>query len=127
MLNLLLGPVSSIIKDEVGGYVQTKKAKLEQKVTKINAETDILKKQISGEIQYDVEAIKGAKDSFKDEWILILWSIPMVMIWIPPLQVYVEAGFQALKDSVPQWYFYTWGAIVSASYGTKSALKFFKK
>jgi hypothetical protein len=127
MLNLLLGPVSSIVKDAVGGYVQTKKAKLEQKVTKINAETDILKKQISGEIQYDVEAIKGAKDSFKDEWILILWSIPMVMIWIPPLQVYVEAGFLALKDSVPQWYFYTWGAIVSASYGTKSALKFFKK
>ena len=39
------------------------------------------------------EAIKGAKDSWKDEWILILWSIPMIMIWIKPLQQFVEDGF----------------------------------
>ena len=30
-------------------------------------------------------------------------------------------------DIVPDWYFWTWGAIVSASYGIKGATKFFKK
>jgi hypothetical protein len=78
-------------------------------------------------MDWDIEAIKGSKDSWKDEWILILWSVPMIMIWIPPLQIYVESGFLALKDNVPDWYFWTWGAIVSASYGIKGATKFFKK
>ena len=86
-----------------------------------------MEKQIKGEMDWDIEAIKGSKDSWKDEWILILWSVPMIMIWIPPLQIYVESGFLALKDNVPDWYFWTWGAIVSASYGIKGATKFFKK
>ena len=37
MLNLLVGPLASIVKDAVGGYVQTKKAKQELKLTEIKA------------------------------------------------------------------------------------------
>ena len=37
MINLLLGPVASIVKDAVGGYVETKKAKSVQKLTEIKA------------------------------------------------------------------------------------------
>jgi len=127
MLNMLLGPVANIVGNAVKGYTETKKAKAEQKITEIKAKTSLMEKQIKGEMDWDIEAIKGSKDSWKDEWILILWSVPMIMIWIPPLQVYVESGFLALKDNVPDWYFWTWGAIVSASYGIKGATKFFKK
>ena len=63
MLNLLLGPVASIVKDAVGGYVETKKAKSVQKLTEIKAKTSLMEKQISGEIEYDIEAIKGGKDN----------------------------------------------------------------
>jgi hypothetical protein len=127
MWQLLLKPLIGVAGDAVKGFAKTKAATAEQKLTKIKAETSLMEKKIKGEIDWDIEAIKGAKDSWKDEWILVLWSIPMIMIWIPPLQIYVEAGFIALKNSVPQWYFYTWGAIISASYGIKGATKFFKK
>jgi len=126
MLNLLIKPLLGVAGDVVKGVVETKKAKAEQKLTKIKAETSLMEKKIKGEIDWDIEAIKGAKDSWKDEWILILWSIPMIMIWIKPLQQFVEDGFIALQ-SVPDWYFYSWGAIISASYGMKGVTKFFKK
>lgn len=127
MLNLLIKPFLGVAGEVVKGVVDTRKAKAEQKVTEIKAKTSLMEKQIKGEVDWDIEAIKGSKDSWKDEWILILWSVPMIMIWIPPLQIYVESGFLALKDNVPDWYFWTWGAIVSASYGIKGATKFFKK
>jgi len=127
MLNLLIKPLLGVAGDVVKNVAATRKVKAEQKITEIKAKTSLMEKQIKGEMDWDIEAIKGSKDSWKDEWILILWSVPMIMIWIPPLQVYVESGFLALKDNVPDWYFWTWGAIVSASYGIKGATKFFKK
>ena len=127
MLNLLIKPLLGVAGDVVKNVAATRKVKAEQKITEIKAKTSLIEKQIKGEMDWDIEAIKGSKDSWKDEWILVLWSVPMIMIWIPPLQVYVESGFVALKDNVPDWYFWTWGAIVSASYGIKGATKFFKK
>jgi len=127
MLNLLIKPLLGVAGDVVKNVAATRKVKAEQKITEIKAKTSLMEKQIKGEMDWDIEAIKGSKDSWKDEWILVLWSVPMIMIWIPPLQVYVESGFLALKDNVPDWYFWTWGAIVSASYGIKGATKFFKK
>jgi len=126
MWGMLVKPLLGVASDVVKGVVDTRKAKAEQKVTKIKAETELLNKQIAGQIEYDVEAIKGSKDSFKDEWILILWSIPMVLIWFPGLQGHVQNGFEALK-TVPDWYFITWGAIVSATFGAKSITKVFDR
>ena len=40
MLNLLLGPVVDIVSTSVKGFVDTKKAKAEQKVTEIKASLD---------------------------------------------------------------------------------------
>ena len=127
MLNLLIKPLLGVAGDVVKNVAETRKVKAEQKITEIKAKTSLMEKQIKGEMDWDIEAIKGSKDSWKDEWILILWSVPMIMIWIPPLQIYVESGFHALKNNVPDWYFWTWGAIASASYGIKGATKFFKK
>tara|TARA_Y100001937_G_C6860148_1_gene215995 strand:- start:46 stop:432 length:387 start_codon:yes stop_codon:yes gene_type:complete len=124
---LLAKPLLGVVSDGVKSFAETKKAKAEQKVLEIKAKSSLMEKKIKGEIDWDIEAIKGSKDSWKDEWILVLWSIPMIMIWIPPLQIYVESGFNALKNNVPDWYFWTWGAIVSASYGIKGATKFFKR
>ena len=127
MWQLLAKPLLGVVADGVKGFAETKKAKAQQKVTEIKAKTSLMEKQIKGEMDWDIEAIKGSKDSWKDEWILLLWSIPMIMIWIPPLQIYVESGFNALKNNVPDWYFWTWGAIVSARYGIKGENKFFKR
>ena len=92
MLNLLFGLGSQV----VSGYIETKKAKAENKLTEIKAKTDILNKQIKGDIEYDIEAIKGGKDSLKDEWLTFIFSIPLILAFIPGCEEIVSRGFEAL-------------------------------
>ena len=49
MFQMLLKPLLGVAGDVVKGVVETKKAKAEQKVTKIKAETELLNKKIKGE------------------------------------------------------------------------------
>ena len=126
MLQMLIKPLLGVASDAIGGYVQTQKAKAEQKLTAIKAETEIKKKQIAGEIDWDVEAIKGSRDSWKAEYLTILFSIPLLLCFLPFTVEYVERGFAALAMT-PDWYKYTLGVIVSASFGIRGATKFFGK
>ncbi|BAQ88351.1 Protein of unknown function (DUF3154) [uncultured Mediterranean phage uvMED] len=126
MLQMLIKPLLGVASEAIGGYVETKKAKAKQKLVKIEAETEIVKQQIKGEIDWDVEAIKGSKESWKDEYLTILFSIPLLLCFLPFTVEYVERGFAALAMT-PDWYKYTLGVIVSASFGIKGASKFFGK
>ena len=126
MLNLLLGPVVDIVGTSVKGFVDTKKAKAEQKVTEIKAKTSLMEKQIKGEVDWDIEAIKNTKGSWKDEYLTILFSIPLLLCFLPWTVGYVEDGFAALSKT-PDWYKYTLGVNVSASFGIKGASRFFGK
>ena len=126
MLQMLIKPLLGVASDAIGGYMETKKAKAKQKLVKIEAETEIVKQQIKGEVDWDLEAIKGSKDSWKDEYLTILFSIPLLLCFLPFTVDYVERGFAALAMT-PDWYKYTLGVIVSASFGIKGATKFFGK
>ena len=126
MINLLVQGLLGVAGDAVSGFVETKKAKAKQKLVKIEAETSLLEKQIKGEIDWDVEAVKGSKESWKDEYLTILFSIPLLLCFLPFTVEYVERGFEALALT-PDWYKYTLGVIVSASFGIKGASKMFGK
>ena len=117
---MLIKPLLGVASEAIGGYMETKKAKAKQKLVKIEAETEIVKQQIKGEIDWDVEAIKGSKESWKDEYLTILFSIPLLLCFLPFTVEYVERGFAALAMT-PDWYKYTLGVIVSASFGIKGA------
>tara|TARA_S200002703_G_scaffold139532_1_gene130264 strand:- start:326 stop:709 length:384 start_codon:yes stop_codon:yes gene_type:complete len=127
MLNLLIKPLLGVAGEVVKGVVDTRKAKAEQKVTEIKAKTSLMEKQIKGEVDWDLEAIKNTQDSWKDEWLVLLFSIPLILSFCGDWgRDIVYNGFQALSQA-PDWYKYTLGVIVSASFGIKGATKFFKK
>ena len=68
MLNLLIKPLLGVAGDVVKNVAATRKVKAEQKITEIKAKTSLMEKQIKGEMDWDIEAIKGSKDSWKDEF-----------------------------------------------------------
>ncbi len=123
---MLIQGVMGIAGEAVGGYMETKKAKAKQKLVQIEAETTIMEKQIAGEIDWDVAAQKNSSGSWKDEYLTILFSIPLLLCFLPFTVDYVERGFEALAMT-PDWYKYTLGVIVSASFGIKGATKMFGK
>ena len=126
MLNLLIGPITKLASTWLEGTVETKQAKTLAKVATAKAEATIMEKKATGEIDWDLAAVKGSQNSWKDEWLVILFSVPLILAFIPGMEDVVSHGFQQLEQ-MPEWYQYSLGVIVAASFGVRSATKFFGK
>ena len=114
MISQLLGAVGNLASTYLDGKVAVQKANAEIKV-----------KQATGEIDWDLAAIQATQNSWKDEWITLLFSIPLILAFCGDWgNDIVQRGFMAL-ESMPIWYQYSLGGIVSASIGIRSVSKFF--
>jgi hypothetical protein len=107
MLGGIVGAVSGL----ATSYIDSKTAK--QK-----ADAELQLKRASGEIDWEIEALKASKDSWKDE----LWTVVFVVIlaanFVPSLQPFMQAGFANL-EATPLWVQMGMGASISASFGIK--------
>ena len=126
MLNLLIGPIAELAGTWMSGKVEEKKAQAKTRVAKAEAEAIVMQKKATGEIDWDLEMAKGSSNSWKDEWLTILFSIPLILAFIPGMEEVVANGFLQLQ-AMPEWYQYSLGVIVAASFGVRSATKFFGK
>ena len=100
------------LKTALGLIGQLGKTFLDGKIAKGKAKATAME-------NWDVAAQLNSNTSWKDEWFFILFSIPLVMCFIPPMVTYVEQGFIAL-EMMPDWYQYMLSAMVAASFGVKS-------
>ena len=115
--------IGQIVGSVVGLATSVIDSKTQIKLT----EAEIKKKQLTGEIDWDLAAIEATKNSWKDEWITLLFSIPLILAFCGDWgNDIVQAGFAAL-DTMPAWYQYSLGGIVSAYIGIRSVSKFFGK
>ncbi len=126
MLAALIGPIADLAGTWMSGKVEEKKAQSATKVAKAQAEAVVMQKKATGEIDWDLEMARGSQNSWKDEWLVILFSVPLILAFIPGMEDVVSHGFQQLEQ-MPEWYQYSLGVIVAASFGTRAATKFFGK
>ena len=116
MIGQLIGSLTGLATSIIDGKTQLKLT-----------EAEIKKKQLTGEIDWDIEAIKATENSWKDEWITLLFSVPLILAFCGEWgNEIVTAGFIAL-EVMPMWYQVALGGIVSASIGMRSVSKFFGK
>ena len=122
-----LGPIANLAGTWLEGKVEEKKAVTGAKVAKAQAEAVIMQKKATGEIDWDLKMADASAHSWKDEWLTILFSIPLILSFCGDWgREIVTNGFAAL-ESMPDYYQYTLGSIVAASFGTRAATKFFGK
>ena len=122
-----LGPIANLAGTWLEGKVEEKKAVTGAKVAKAQAEAVIMQKKATGEIDWDLKMADASAHSWKDEWLTILFSIPLILAFCGDWgRQIVSEGFAAL-EAMPQYYQYTLGTIVAASFGTRAATKFFGK
>ena len=120
MLNFLVGPVANMVTDAVKGFVETKKAKADLKLTEIKAQKSLKEQQIAGKISWEATAVDQMRGSWKDELILICLLVPAVAVFIPGWTPHIKAGFEALH-SLPDYYKHLLYIACSASFGIKGA------
>ena len=72
MLKMLLGPVANIAGNWVDGKVEETKAKAAVKVEKAKADAEVQKRVATGEIDWEANMADATKDSWKDEFALVV-------------------------------------------------------
>ena len=90
MLAALIGPISNIASTWLEGKVEEKKAQSATKVAKAQAEAVVMQKKATGEIDWDLEMARASSSSWKDEWLVILFSIPLILAFIPGMEGVVQ-------------------------------------
>lgn len=63
----------------------------------------LIREGLAADANWEMTFAQQAASSWKDEYTLIVVSIPAVMAFIPGLSGYVTAGFAALEKT-PPWY-----------------------
>lgn len=66
------------------------------------------------EAEWNVKALENS--GWKDEWFVLLLSVPLVLAFFPTAVPYVMEGFNALEQ-MPGWYQSGLGVAIAASFG----------
>jgi hypothetical protein len=127
MIQALIGPITELAGGWLKGKASAQAASANLKLVEAEAKATIMKSAATSEAEWERVMAEGSRDSWKDEWLTLLFSVPLILAFFGDWgRVIVEQGFLAL-EVMPTWYQYTLGVIVSASFGVRSASKFFGK
>jgi len=112
VLGLVAKPVTDyfahkmeITKIERQGEIEIKKATIDATIKKGELDS-----------QWEVEAIRN--NGWKDEWLTIVLSVPLVGCFIPGFSKYITEGF-AILQTTPGWYQAAVGLMIAATFGIK--------
>ena len=66
--------------------------------------------------EWELESIRNS--GWKDEFVMLVLSIPMILVFIPYTQAFIEKGFTALEGT-PDWYRWLVVMIYTATFGIR--------
>jgi hypothetical protein len=111
MWQTLIAPIANLLGGWLKNKAEEKQALHERKL-----------ESIKHEASWDNIQATNSGTSFKDEWFTLLFSIPLVMAFIPEAVPIVQNGF-AVLENMPEFYKAFLGAAVAASFGIRGLAK----
>lgn len=122
-----LTPIANLAGSWLDAKTSKQAAEAKLKLTEAEAKSKILLSKETSVADWERIMAQGTQNSWKDEYLVGLFSIPLILVFTGEKgrQVVAE-GFVAL-ESMPEWYQYTLGVIVASSFAVRSATKFFRR
>ena len=122
-LGLLKNPFVKIIANKTIGAITHKLEK--DKIIKAK-ELEAANNLDVKKVEVQIEQIRQQENSFKDEWLVIFFTILMACHFIPYTQDAMQRGWEILENADPMfWYIIL--TIVGASFGVTTMNKIKKK
>lgn len=123
----LVGGALDKIAPEVGGYFREKQhqkhliemERLKGKQAWEMAQTRRAEKSEGRDHEWEMQSLVLHGKGWKDEFVLLVLSVPAIMAFIPTLDQYVLDGFKAL-GTTPYWYQVLLASIYFAIYGIRA-------
>ena len=97
MIGQLLGPISQLAGTWLSGKVEEKAAQNKVKVAKAEAEAAIMVSAATSEAEWDRIMANASANSWKDEWLTILFSIPLILAFCG------DWGRGIVSEGLPLW------------------------
>ena len=116
----------SAIKLAINAGSHIYKKKQETRMNIASAQAVHAEKMANGELEYKAKVIESNDNGWKDEFVLILVSMPMLLlVWSvfsddPEIRTKLNLFFEYFKQ-LPYWYQAIFIGVVSAIYGLKGA------
>ena len=114
----------SAIKLAINAGSHVYKQRQQTKMLMADAETKHAQKLAAGELEYKKEIIKSNDQGWKDEFVLLLVSLPiLLLVWSvfsndPDIKIKLDLFFQYFKE-LPMWFQILFVSVVGAIYGIK--------
>lgn len=125
MIQAFIGPIANLAGSWLQGKADKTAAEAKLKLTEAETKSKILLSEKTSVADWERIMAQGTQNSWKDEYLVLLFSIPLVLSFCGEFgRSAVANGFTAL-ESMPEWYQYTLGVIVASSFAVRSATKFF--
>jgi hypothetical protein len=118
----LLGSLPQLLADiykqrqEIKAKEREREFELQEAIHKRRVE--LIAQGLAADANWEMEFARQAATSWKDEYTLIVISIPALLCFIPGMDTYVKAGFSALNET-PAWYQITFLSLFLATVGIR--------
>lgn len=124
MWETIVGKLLGGFGEEVAGYYRDRQklkherelAKLKGKIAWEEALTRRAEASEGRDHEWETESIRNS--GWKDELVIVVLTIPLVLVFIPFTQPYVEEGFAQL-ELTPDWYRWLIMMIYGATFGIR--------
>ncbi len=110
----------------IDGKTKKQAAEAKLKLTEAEAKAKILLSEKTSVADWERVMAENSGSSWKDEFFVIVLSIPLILAFVPGAEGIVDRGFEQLHKA-PDWYFYSLGIAISASFGVKGYKQFVRK
>jgi len=114
----IISAVAQVATTWVSGKAEAARINSEAKLETTKARAEVMKKVAAGELDWNQTMAEASNKSWKDEWLTILVSIPLILAFTGHEEV-VMRGFTAL-EAMPDFYKTAVGVVFAASFGIQS-------
>ena len=124
----MIGAIANLITGGIDAYKQhgINKANALKRQDEIEQErhrAQVKRLQSGDEQAADLDRVSLKDRGLKDEFILLVVFVPLILSFIPDYAEYVQEGFKAL-EFVPEYYWYIVGAVVIDTFGFRSMVRY---
>jgi len=119
-----LTAISSPVTAWVKGKAETKRIETHYKAKIKEAKVDAQIKRIQqgDETASDMDILSVKDRGWKDEYLLIVVTTPLILVFFPNMVSYIEEGFLAL-EKVPEWYMWILLGVFIDTFGFRRILR----
>ena len=127
MIGQIFGPLTELASGWLKGKADAQAAKANLKLVEAEAKATIMKSAATSEAEWEKLMAQNANNSWADELYAVIFALPLVLAFAGDWgREIVQNGFTAL-DACPDWYKAALGIILSATFASRQATKFFRK